>query len=102
MNSELKPATAGFALAAAVTILFSTALAWAKDKSPGLNDFMTSLAGHNWITHGLSDLALFACLGLIFTAARVGARMDPNRVIAALVASVIAGALGLVLWFAFT
>jgi hypothetical protein len=96
----LSGATAGFVLAAAVTVLFNTGLAWTKDADPALNDFMKSLTGHHWTTHGLADLAVFIGLGAIFTKFRVGAEMDSNRVIGALVASVTVAALGLVVWFA--
>ena len=62
---------------------------------------MKSVAGHHWTTHGLADLVLFIGLGFLFTSAKTGEKMDPNRVIAALVGSVIVAALGLALWFAF-
>jgi hypothetical protein len=46
-NARLSRAGAGFGLAASITILFSTALAAAKDAHKPLNDFMNALAGHN-------------------------------------------------------
>ena len=100
MNSKLTPATSGFVLAAAATVLFNTVLAWAKYLSPALNNFMKSVAGHHWTTHGLVDLVLFLVLGLAFTSAKTGERMDPNRVIGILVGSVVVASLGLGLWFA--
>jgi hypothetical protein len=59
----MKPVTSGFVLAAAITVLFNTALAWAKDAYAPLNTFLQSLTGHHWTTHGLADLLLF--LGLV-------------------------------------
>ena len=66
---RLRRATAGFALAAAIAVLFNTALACAKDAYQSLNLFMGSVAGHNWTTEGLADLILFFGLGLVFTKA---------------------------------
>jgi hypothetical protein len=94
-------ATSGFLLAAAITVLFNTALACAKDAYAPLKDFMRSLAGHDWTTLGLCDLVLFAGLGFIFTSTRLAAKIDPNRLIAVSIAAVTIAAFGLALWFAF-
>jgi hypothetical protein len=88
-------------MAAGVAILFNTALAWAKDMSPKLNDFLKSVAGHHWTTHGLADLAIFLALGFVLTATGATKKMDPSRVIIFLAGSVILASLGLLLWFAF-
>lgn len=96
----MRPATSGFAMAAGIAILFNTALAWAKDMSPKLNDFLKSVAGHHWTTHGLADLAIFLGLGFVLTATGATKKMDPSRVIIFLAGSVILASLGLLLWFA--
>jgi hypothetical protein len=97
MNST----TSGFALAAAITILFNTALAWAKDAYPPLNNLMKSLTGHHWTTHGLTDLALFLVLALIFAKTDVASRIGPGRVTSLLVGSVVIATAGLGLWYMF-
>ena len=97
---KLMAATSGFALAAAIAILFNTILACAKDAYAPLNNFMMSLTGHHWTTHGLADLGLFLALGFIFTNSKVVAKMDARRLTGALIASVVIAALGLALWFA--
>ena|ERR1019366_8583892 len=89
----LKPATSGFVLAAAITVLFNAALA-------PLNHFMASLSGNPWTTHGLADLVVFAGLGFLITNTRVAEKTDPNRLIVALIGPVVIAGLGLVLWFA--
>lgn len=108
MNSATAPApvklsatTAGFVLAAAVTVLFNTALAWAKDAYAPLNGFMEALTGHHWTTHGAADLVVFAGLGFVFAKTRVAQRTDPNRLIGALVGAVAIAVLGLALWYVF-
>jgi len=100
-SSKLTPATSGFVLSAAITVLFNTALAWVKDSSPALNGFMKSLSGHHWTTHGLVDLVLFVGLGLIFMSTRVAQKIDANRLIGVLIGAVTAAALGLARWYAF-
>jgi cation transport ATPase len=106
-SSSLSPATSlsstttGFALAAAITALFNTGLAWAKDASPALNNFMKTVGGHHWTTHGLVDLVLFIGLGIIFTRTRAGEKIDPKRFNMVLVAAVAIAALGLGLWYVF-
>jgi hypothetical protein len=97
---KLTAATSGFVLAAAIAVLFNTGLAWAKDVYPHLNDFMKSVGGHHWTTHGLADLAVFLGLGFIFAKTRVAEKIDPNRLTGALVAAAVIAGLGLALWYA--
>jgi hypothetical protein len=99
-KSKLGSASAGFAMAACITILFSTALAWAKDACKPLNNFMNAVAWHNWITHGLVDVILFVGLGLIFSKAGWVERMTSNRLISLLVAAVVVAGAGLFVWYA--
>ncbi len=98
---KLTAATSGFALAAAITALFNTALACAKDADAPLKAFLKSLSDHDWTTQGLIDLALFVGLGFIFMKAHVTENIQPSRLTAALIASVAIAAIGLALWFTF-
>jgi hypothetical protein len=97
----MRASTSGFALAVAVTAVFNTVLACVRDSYAGLNDFMKSLIGNAWTTHGLADLILFLGLGFILMKTGWGARMDPERVIGVLVGAVAIGGIGLVVWYAF-
>ena len=97
MNS----ATMGFSLAAALTILLNTALAWAKDSYAPLNSFMKALTGHHWTTHGLVDLVVFFGLGLVFLKSPWIEKINPARVVPILIGSVVAASLGLGLWYVF-
>jgi hypothetical protein len=97
MNST----TSGFALSAAITILFNTALAWAKDAYPPLNTFMKSLTGHHWTTHGLADLFLFIGLGLIFSKSGIAEKINPARLAPMLAGTVVVAFVGLALWYLF-
>jgi hypothetical protein len=105
-SAKLTPASSGFVLAAAITVLVNTVLACAKDAYAPLKAVMKSIAGHDWTTQGLIDLVLFVGLGLIFMNTifmntRVAERLNPNRLCAALIGAVVIAGLGLALWFAF-
>src|SRR5579863_8952538 len=103
MNSEntgLSRSSAGFALAAAITILFSTVLACVKDAYHPLNSFMNSVAWHNWITHGLVDVILFFVLGIIFSKSAWAERIASSRLISFFVGAVIVAGVGLFAWYA--
>ena len=103
MNPE-SPYTLGrtsssFALATAITVIFNTALAWAKDAIPSLNKSMAALTGHHWTTHALADLVLFFALGFIFSKTGAAEKIPPASLITVLIASVIIGGLGLLGWY---
>jgi hypothetical protein len=96
---SLDKRSAAFALAAAIAVLFNTALAWVKDAYDPLNKFMAHLFGHHWTTHGLFDLAVFAALGLLFSSSGVASRIEPQRLVTMLFAAVVLAGLGLAAWF---
>jgi hypothetical protein len=99
-SPKLGTATSSFVLAAALTVVFNTALACVKDTSVPLKDFMRSLTDHDWTTQGLVDLLLFAGLGFLFMKSGMAARTNPIRLIGVLVAAVTVAGLGLALWYA--
>jgi hypothetical protein len=96
---QIGRASAAFALAAAIACLFNTALAWAKDAYAPLNQFMASLTGHHWITHGLADFVVFVGFGLIFMNTSVTDKINPGRLVSILVWCVVAASLGLFAWY---
>ncbi len=100
IDSRLGRSSSAFALAAAITILFNTALACAKDANQPLSRYMASVTGHNWTTQGLVDLILFFGLGLVFMKAGRAGNIDPWRLISLVVAAVVVGSVGLVAWYA--
>ncbi len=98
-NPKLGRSSAAFALSAAVTILFNTALTCVKDASAPLTQFMNGLAGHNWTTQGLADVVVFLGLGLVFSKTSLAGRLSPDRLIWFLVAAVVVAGAGLFIWF---
>ena|SRR5579872_5605095 len=99
-SAKLGRASGAFAMAASITVLFSTALAWAKDAYAPLNSFMNSLAWHNWIAHGFADVILFFGMGMLFLKSDLTGRNAPSRLILVLVASVVVAGAGLLTWYA--
>ncbi|MDR3497428.1 MAG: hypothetical protein P4L82_22780 [Ancalomicrobiaceae bacterium] len=96
-RSQVDGATAAFGLAAAITILFNTLLAWVKDAYDPLNTFMASLTGHHWRTHGIADVIVFLVLGFVFLSQ--GVKLDGVRLAVYLAGSCIIAGGGLALWF---
>jgi hypothetical protein len=92
-------ASAAFGLAATITILFNTLLAWVKDAYDPLSTAMAHLTGHHWTTHGLVDLVVFAVLGVVFLSTGIARRIDPNRLVLELIGAVVVAGLGLAAWF---
>jgi hypothetical protein len=97
-TEQLSRSSSAFALSAAITVLFNTALAWAKDSSPPLKNLMVSLAGHHWIAHALADVIVFFALGFLFQAGGVGSKMNPRSLTVLLIVAVILASLGLAGW----
>jgi hypothetical protein len=93
----LDKAAAAFGLSAAITIVFNTVLAWIKDAFDPLNNFMASLTGHHWITHGLANVAVFLIVGAVLTQRHF--TMDGTRLAILVSGAVVVGGGGLALWF---
>lgn len=99
-TAKLGRSSAAFGMAAAITALFNTALAWVKDAYHPLTNYMNAIAGHNWTTQALADVILFAGLGLVFSGTHWAERVPPNRLISFLVAAVVIAGVGLFVWYA--
>ena len=99
-TNKLGRASTAFVLAASITFLFNTALAWAKDAYAPLNSFMKSLTGHHWTTHGLADIVVFVGMGLLFMKTNAAERISPDKLVSILIWSVVAASVGLIAWFA--
>lgn len=99
-NPQLAPSTSGFALSAAIVVLFNTALACIKDAYRPLLNVMNAVGYHNWITQGIVDLVLFFGLGAIFAKAEFATGMASNRLISFLVLAVIVAGATLFCWYA--
>ncbi|MFZ0336048.1 MAG: hypothetical protein WAN10_05315 [Candidatus Acidiferrales bacterium] len=103
MNADSPPlgrANAAFALSAAITILFNTVLACAKDAYSSLKIFMASLSDHDWTTQGIADVLLFVLLGLTLLKTSLPEKLSAKGVIYFLVSSVVIAGIALFAWYA--
>jgi asparagine N-glycosylation enzyme membrane subunit Stt3 len=99
LNQYVDRRTAGFGVAAAVAIIFSTLLTFAKESYPALNAAMKAATGHHWITHGVAVMAVFLILGWLLSKTNI--RMSGKRLAWKLVAATVLAGLGLIGWFLF-
>jgi hypothetical protein len=97
--SALDPVSAACALSVAVTLLLSTLLVWAKESYAPLHAFMASLTGHHWTTHGVADVLLLALLAVAFHRLGLAQRIAAQRLVMALIASVVVAGLGIAAFF---
>lgn len=98
-TTDISAVTAGYGVAAAVTVLFNTVFAWIKDANPGLEHAMKSLLGHHWTTHGVVDVAVFLILGFVLSHNSLTRRVDGARLTQLLIGSSVLGGVGLAAWF---
>lgn len=94
--------TTGYTIAAAVAILFNTALTWIKEENPAVNTAMKNLLGHHWITHGVAVVVVFLVLGFLLARMPAVRRTRGSLVTTLLIVSVVAGGLGLAALFTVT
>jgi hypothetical protein len=98
-TAKLGRARSAFAVSAAITILFNTVVACAKDAYTPLKLFMASLSDHDWTTQGLADVILFFGLGFALLNMSFLEKVRPTRVISFLVGAVIVAGVGLFAWY---
>lgn len=94
-STEMSASTLGFTLAAAVAIIFNTVLVITKEEYHPLKDYMKSLTGHHWITHGLTVIAVFLALGFLFSRMGGVQRMRASTLTTIFVATVVIFGLGI-------
>lgn len=98
-EARLDRTTTAFGLAAAIVAVFSTLLTWAKEAYVPLHDFMASLTGHHWTTHGIVDVLLWIAIGFVLLNTGIPERVGGKALTTTLIAATIAGAVGLLGWF---
>jgi len=96
----LERRTAAWGLAAALAILFNTALTAVKEIFAPVRSVMTMTMGHHWVAQGVVVLVIYALLGLLFSRMRIAERIPPMRLVALLIAATVVAGLGLLGMFA--
>ncbi|HSR73443.1 MAG TPA: hypothetical protein VLL31_01240 [Sulfurovum sp.] len=100
-NQKLDSISAAFGFSVVITLLFNTILTWIKEVYKPLNDLMTIIGGHHWITHGLFDVVLFVLLGTMFYRIGFSERFNGTNIMKMILVSSILSMLGLIGWFIF-
>jgi hypothetical protein len=99
--TTLSSAAAGWSVAAAITLVFNAILTIVKDASAPLHDFMQSLLGHHWITHGIVILIAFVVLGWALSKSEGVHKLSDATLIGSLVAAAVINGAAIALWFLF-
>ncbi|MEW6698587.1 MAG: hypothetical protein AB1341_14795 [Bacillota bacterium] len=102
MDKVFEKYTAGFGLSFLVTSIFNGLLVIIKENNPPIKDWMQSLFGHHWTTHGVFVIALFIVLGLIFSQINVDKKLnlDAGKVATLTILGVVIGVLIQIVFFA--
>lgn len=94
--------TISFGLALVISSVANALLVLAKEKSPVLQAQMRRLTGSHWTTHVVIVLILFVAFGLLCASVKggQGIKMPVNRLIKAIIASVLVAGLIIVGFYA--
>jgi hypothetical protein len=94
-NTGVSKYTISFGLALALASVVNGLLVVAKEKIPSVLAGMQNLTGHQWVSHGVIILGLFAFFGWLFAQANggQGIKLTVNRLIGTFVAGVATGGL---------
>lgn len=96
----LERRSAIWGLAAALAILFNTVLTAMKEMFAPIKSVMVATMEHHWVAQGVSVLAVYALLGLLFNHMPLAERIPPMRLVALLIVATIVAGLGLFGMFA--
>ena len=75
------PKTASFVVSYAITTVLSSLIVIAKESNEGFHDWMASITGHHWITHGIFDVIVFIVLGMLLAKVASVASMSGSGMI---------------------
>ncbi|MFT9487069.1 MAG: hypothetical protein ACH0QD_06835 [Tepidibacillus sp.] len=78
-QQELSNKTIGYGLSFAIANIFSALLVIIKESYTPFKDWMASLTGHHWATHGVFTIGLFLILGVILSK-RDLQKYDANKI----------------------
>jgi hypothetical protein len=98
-NSPLNRYTAGFGVAFLIAALFNGLLIVAKESYAPLKDWMKSLFGHHWTTHGIFVIVLFVLLGYILSNTGLVRKVDADKTSSLVITGTVLGGLLVVGFF---
>ena len=74
-----------------ITNIFSGLLVILKETNGGLKDWMASLTGHHWVTHGIFTIVLFFILGYVFSKMDIQAKFTAQKLTSTVIWSTVGG-----------
>jgi hypothetical protein len=98
-NQVLDKYSVGFGVSFLVTSVFNGLLIVAKENYAPLKDWMKSLSGHHWITHGIFVIALFIVLGYFLSKADLEKKINADKTSGMVIAGTVLGGLIIVGFF---
>jgi uncharacterized membrane protein SirB2 len=98
-NQALDRLSVGFGVSFLIASIFNGLLIVAKESYGPLKDWMKSLSGHHWMTHGIFVIVLFIALGYIFSRTDLNRKIDADRTSGLVIAGTVLGGLIIVGFF---
>ena len=98
-NQALDKLSIGFAASFLIASIFNGLLIVAKESYAPLKDWMKSLFGHHWTTHGIFVIVLFIVLGYALSKADLGKKIDADKASSLVIAGTVLGGLIVVGFF---
>ena len=98
-NQALDKLSVGFGVSFLIASIFNGLLIVAKENYAPLKDWMKSLFGHHWTTHGIFVIVLFIVLGYIFSKADLDKKIDADKTSGLVIAGTVLGGLIIVGFF---
>ena len=98
-NRRLDSLSVGFGVSFFVASLFNASLIIAKESYSPLKDWMKSLSGHHWTTHGIFVIALFILLGMVLSRTNLNEKIDAVKTSLLVIAGTALGGLIIVGFF---
>jgi uncharacterized membrane protein SirB2 len=98
-NQALDKLSVSFGVSFLIASIFNGLLVIAKENYTPLKDWMKSLSGHHWITHGIFVIILFIVLGYVFSGIDLSKKIDADRTSSLVIAGTVLGGLIIVGFF---
>jgi ABC-type Fe3+-siderophore transport system permease subunit len=98
-NQALDNLSVGFAVSFLVASICNGLLIVAKENYAPLKNWMKSLSGHHWITHGIFVIVLFIALGYIFSKTDMDKKIDADKTSGLVIAGTVLGGLIIIGFF---
>ena len=98
-NQALDKFSVGFGVSFLIASIFNGLLVVAKESYAPLMNWMKSLSGHHWVTHGIFVIIVFIVFGYIFSIKDIGKKIDANTTSGLVIAGTILGGLIIVGFF---